>query len=172
MYGKTVVSMLLILVTIPPAISGRPTRFRVLDEGRQQGEADARELVISDASALSTLWDELHAKSDRSSGGGTAAPKVNFATHVVVFIQMEPHRDTDPRIDVTRVVKERARAGQNAETIVTVEETRRETGCSMIVSTTQPKAAPYVLVEVAGTPEEKIVFRHVQKEIPCRSYIP
>jgi hypothetical protein len=114
MYGKIVVSMLLALASTLPAVPGRPTRFGVLAEGWQQGEADARELVIRDASSLHTVWDELHARPDQSPGSGTAAPKVDFTTHVVVFIRMETQSDTDSSVEVTRVVRERARGAKRA----------------------------------------------------------
>ena len=168
MYGKIVVSMLLALASTLQAMPGRPTRFKVLAEGSKQGEADARELVIRDASSLQTVWDDLQAKSDQLPIRGTEVPKVDFKTHVVVFIRMETQSDFDSSIEVTHVVRERARVGRNAQTVITVEESQREAGCSMI-SVVQ-HVTPYTLVEVEGTQE--VVFRHVQKAIPCTSYIP
>lgn len=165
MYGKIVVSMLLALASTLP---GRPTRFRVLAEGWEQGEADAREMVIRDASSLHTVWDELHTRPEQSPGSAKAAPKVDFTTHVVVFIRMETQSDTDSGVEVKHVVRERARAGRNAQTVITVEESHREAGCSMIGIVRH--VAPYTLVEVEGTQE--VVFRHVMKAIPCSSYIP
>jgi hypothetical protein len=127
-YGKFVGSVLLgLAVTLPP-VPGRPIRFRVLAAGAEPGAADARELVIRDASSLNTNWAELHEKSNQSPGSATAAPKVDFTTHVVVFIRMETQSGTEAGVAVTRVVKGRASAGRNVQTEITVEESRLETG--------------------------------------------
>jgi hypothetical protein len=169
MFARIVVSIVLTLTSVVPAAPGKSTSFKVLAEGWQQGNADARETVIRDASSLQTVWDELHARPDQPPGSGPAVPKVDFTTHVVVLIRLEPQTDTDTRVEATRVVREAGRAGETAHKVVTVEEWHREAGCMMIGIIQH--VTPYTLVEIAGTQEE-VVVRHVMKEIPCGSYIP
>jgi hypothetical protein len=168
MYGKIVVSMLLALAYTLPAVPRRSTRFRVLADGWERGKTDARELVIRDASSLHTVWDELHARSAQLPFSGTAAPNVDFTTHIVVLIRMETQSHMESRVAVKRVVRERAHMGQNAQTAITVEESQLETGCVML-ALLQP-VTPFTLIEVEGTQE--VVFRHVKKAIPCSTYIP
>lgn len=165
MYGKILVSVWLVLASTLPTPPGRAIRFRVLADGWEQGTADAREMVIRDADSLHTVWAEIHASAGRPAGD----PKVDFTKHVVVFVRLETQSDTDTRVEVTRASRERGRAGQNVRTIITVEETRREAGCSMIVMADR-HVTPYALVEVEGTQE--VVFRHVVKALPCESYRP
>ena len=163
MYRKIIAVALLSLTFALPAVTGSPARFKVLIEGRALGAVDARALVIRDASALRAAWDELHRQSELSLFASPTLPVVDFKTHVVVFVRMEPQSDMDSSLEVTRVARRRARTLHGAQTVVTVEERVPETGCTML----RPLGhwAPFTLVQVEGTQE--VVFKRVRKAIPC-----
>src|SRR6266436_10031224 len=159
MYRKIIAVALLSLTFALPAMTGRPARFRVLAEGRALGAVDARALVIRDPSTLRAVWDELQTQSELSLGASRTLPAVDFKTHVVVFVRMEPQSDTYSSLEVTRVARRRARTGQSAQTVVTVEERLPETGCTMLG--TRGHWAPFTLVQVEGSQE--VVFKRVRK---------
>jgi hypothetical protein len=164
MSGKLVVSVLLALASALQAGPARPARFRVLSEGRETGEADAREQVIRDAATLRAVWEELRARSDGfGPGSETKLPEVDFKTHVVVFVRLGEYAEG---VEVKRVLSGRAQGGQKAQSVVTVEVQRRQAQCLSLITIMQ---TPYTLVEVAGTQE--VVFRRVTKEVPCRGGI-
>ena len=167
MYGNIVVRVLLALASAlqaGPGGPGKPARLRVLAEGRELGEADAREQVIRDAGTLRAVWDELRARSGGfGPGGGGRLPEVDFKTHVVVFVRLGGYAEG---VEVTRVVSVRARGGRRAQTVVTVEEQHLEARCPSMLTIAE---VPYTLVEVAGTQE--IVFRRIMKAVPCRGSV-
>ena len=164
MSGRIVVSVLLALASALQAGPAKPSRFRVLSEGREMGEADARGQVIRDADTLRTVWEELRARSNGfGPGSDTELPEVDFKTHVVVFVRLGEYAEG---VEVTRVMSERARGGQKAQSVVTVEVQRQQARCPSLITIMQ---TPYTLVEVAGTQE--VVFRRVTKEVPCRGGI-
>jgi hypothetical protein len=164
MYGNIVVRVLLALASALQAGPGKPARLRVLAEGRELGEADAREQVIRDAGTLRAVWDELRARSGGfGPGSNMTLPEVDFKTHVVVFVRLGGYAEG---VEVTRVVSGRARGGRRAQTVVTVEEQHQEARCPSMLTIAE---VPYTLVEVAGTQE--VAFRRIMKAVPCRGSV-
>ncbi|HZS48097.1 MAG TPA: hypothetical protein VFC63_23710 [Blastocatellia bacterium] len=71
-------------------------------------------------------------------------------------------------VRVKSLTTQRARTGNKTEIVVTVEEQQFESGCARL--TLIQELTPYSLAEIDGTQE--VVFKHVTKSIPCRSYVP